>query len=122
MTFLPNAFCAVCRERVRAVLGRRQPDVATVGVWPYIYACALYDPRRLHRHQGRAAWLPDGKIHMTPDAYDRGWPQEHNRVRTEEEIADRKRRALAWTRRPPESYVRPPKPAYAPRTAQRRFV
>lgn len=122
MTFSPNAACTVCGIRVRAVIGYRQPNAAYVGIEPFLYACSLHDARRLHRHQGYATWLPDGKIHLSSSHFDMGWPVERYRLRPEA-LAARREAARDYVRRPPECHVTPPEPAApAPRTAQRRLA
>ena len=129
---IDNAYCVECREPVRAVLGHRRLDLAEVGVQPYVYACDLYDVRvtrkgeraagRLHRHQGRAMWMPDGRIHLNAADYNMGWREERNRIRGGEAIEERRRLAREWSRRPAADYVRPPAPAPVARTVQRRLT
>lgn len=101
---------------MRAVVGFRLPDVAYVGVEPYVYACTLYEARRTHVHQGWAVWDGDAAARRT----DLGWASERYRL-IGHRLQARREAALAYTRRPPESYVAPPR-ASSVRTEQRRLV
>jgi hypothetical protein len=108
----------VCNAPVRAVIGFREPDVAYVGVEPYIYAATLYEAatHRRHVHQGYAVWVhADGQ----GERRDLGFASERYRLYGRR-LEERRERAQEWTRRPPESYVIAPRPY--PRTEQRRLA